>query len=334
MIHLSFLLLSLVLAGLGQKLILVGQKRTAVWGLRRGFQVLGLALPVFVAFFFSLTMLHGVIIPESDHTSDHAAHTEWLVSTIGYFIFLTPVLGALLLGVVRLTWLYVRTYKRTWQAHQGLAELISVPIKVRLWHHSRPFAFNLPSLLPKGKNLVVLSTAMVAELDEEELKAVLWHEYAHLVRRDFWLIWFACWLRDAFLYLPFGRAFFQSLTEEQEFACDEWVARRSGVPTAMALADALLKVWEKALVKVSSPIKPFEAPALASQSTLNLTETRVERLIGIGEGAISLAELPKGIARLKAGGIFGSSLSLWILVLELLHIVMLPLGCAISLGII
>jgi hypothetical protein len=251
--------------------------------------------------------------------------------------FVTPILLTFLFNLFRLAWIYLRTQQNTWQAPAGLEALLkgsSTTAQVRLWPSSRAFAFNLPRLWPGSKSRVILSTGMVASLDEEELRAVLWHETAHLAHRDFWIVWLVSWWRLAFFYLPVSGRLFNLLKEDQELACDERVARQGGQSLALALADALLKVWEQTLVMTNtSKSIGFRAPGLASQNRgeVELTEQRVNRLLDWGKVQINLKSTLSVQTRLRTLGFLSSSIGMWLFILELIHLIMLPMGCTITL---
>jgi Zn-dependent protease with chaperone function len=89
---------------------------------------------------------------------------------------LAGVLAAELLGVLLLAW--VRT-ARIRRRHRELLELVVQPAALpdtRLLEHAAPVAFCIPGAKP----LLVLSSGMVAELDDDQLAAVVAHERAHL----------------------------------------------------------------------------------------------------------------------------------------------------------
>ena len=90
---------------------------------------------------------------------------------------LAAVLAFELLGVLALSW--VRT-ARTRRRHRALLELVVQPSAAipdtRLLDHPAPVAFCIPGAHP----LLVLSSGIVAELDEAQLAAVVAHERAHL----------------------------------------------------------------------------------------------------------------------------------------------------------
>lgn len=338
MIHLLFLLLSLGLVIAGQKLALTGLKRPGGWAFRRRVQLLIMALPVSTLVLFALTMLPGMLFPENEHFSSPELHRDWLISLAGVAVFVALGGMALLFNLVRLVWLYLQTGRNTWEAPLGLDRLLEgsfAPAQVRLWHSSRSFAFNLPGLWPGARARVILSTGMVAELDQEELRAVLWHESAHLAHRDFWLTWVASWWRLAFFYLPDSGRIFNLLKDEQELACDERVARSGGQPLALALAAALLKAWEQALFPpVARKSFGFSAPGLVSKGPDEaiFTEQRVNRLLDLGSLPARSGPANSIRQRFRTTGFLGGGVGLWLGMLEIMHLIMLPMGCVLKFG--
>ena len=103
---------------------------------------------------------------------------------------LAAVLALELLGVLALSWF--RT-ARTRRRHRELLELVVAPgaaPDTRLLEHPAPVAFCIPGARP----LLVLSSGMVAELDEAELAAVVAHERAHLrEHHHLYLLPFVAW---------------------------------------------------------------------------------------------------------------------------------------------
>src|SRR3712207_1137606 len=95
-----------------------------------------------------------------------------------------------LLGVLAASW--VRT-TRTRRRHRELLELIVQPAAqpdARVLDHPAPVAFCIPGARP----LLVLSSGMVAELDDGQLAAVVAHERAHLrERHHLYLLPFVAW---------------------------------------------------------------------------------------------------------------------------------------------
>jgi Zn-dependent protease with chaperone function len=104
---------------------------------------------------------------------------------------LAAVLAAQLFGVLALSW--VRT-TRTRRRHRALLEVVVRPNAelpdTRLLEHPAPVAFCIPGARP----LLVLSSGMLAELDDAELAAVVAHERAHLrERHHLYLLPFVAW---------------------------------------------------------------------------------------------------------------------------------------------
>jgi Zn-dependent protease with chaperone function len=103
---------------------------------------------------------------------------------------LAAVLATELVGVLLLSW--VRT-ARTRRRHRQLLELVVQPASLpdaRLLEHPAPVAFCIPGARP----LLVLSSGMVAELDDAQLAAVVAHERAHLrEHHHLYLLPFVAW---------------------------------------------------------------------------------------------------------------------------------------------
>ncbi len=103
---------------------------------------------------------------------------------------LAAVLALELVGVLALSWFRTARARRR---HRELLELVVAPgvaPDTRLLEHPAPVAFCIPGARP----LLVLSSGMVAELDEAELAAVVAHERAHLrERHHLYLLPFVAW---------------------------------------------------------------------------------------------------------------------------------------------
>ena len=130
---------------------------------------------------------------------------------------LAAVLAFQLVGVLVLSWVRIA---RTRRRHRDLLELVVQPAPqpdARLLEHPAPVAFCIPGARP----LLVLSSGMVAELDEEQLAAVVAHERAHLAERHHLLLLpFVAW-KAALPVLPAAERAYASVRELVEMRADD-----------------------------------------------------------------------------------------------------------------
>jgi Zn-dependent protease with chaperone function len=151
---------------------------------------------------------------------------------------LAGVLASELIGVLLLSW--VRT-ARTRRRHRALLELVVQPSAempdTRLLEHPAPVAFCIPGARP----LLVLSSGMVAELDDGQLAAVVAHERAHLRERHHLLLLpFVAW-EAALPVLPAAARAHAAVRELVEMRADDVaVASLSGPAPRRALAQAIV----------------------------------------------------------------------------------------------
>ncbi|MFD2094099.1 M48 family metalloprotease [Blastococcus deserti] len=151
---------------------------------------------------------------------------------------LAGVLASELLGVLVLSGL--RT-ARTRRRHRELLELVVQPSAelpdTRLLEHPAPVAFCIPGARP----LLVLSSGMVAELDEDQLAAVVAHERAHLRERHHLLLLpFVAW-EAALPVLPAAARAHAAVRELVEMRADDVaLASLSGSAPRRTLARAIV----------------------------------------------------------------------------------------------
>ncbi len=155
---------------------------------------------------------------------------------------LAGVLAAELLGVLALSW--VRT-ARTRRRHRELLELVVQPSAAapdaapdaRLLDHPAPVAFCIPGARP----LLVLSSGMVAELDDGQLAAVVAHERAHLAEHHhLYLLPFLAW-RAALPVLPAATRALTAVRELVEMRADDRaLASLGGADPRRTLARAIV----------------------------------------------------------------------------------------------
>jgi hypothetical protein len=184
---------------------------------------------------------------------------------------LAAVLAAELLGVLLLSG--VRT-ARLRRRHRALLELVVQPADAvpdaRLLDHPAPVAFCLPGARP----LLVLSSGMVAELDDAQLAAVVAHERAHLRERHHLLLLpFVAWAA-ALPVLPAAARAHAAVRELVEMRADDVALRALPEPGARrTLARAIV-------VAAGSAGGGTGVPTGALAVTGGAVGARVVRLLG------------------------------------------------------
>lgn len=126
---------------------------------------------------------------------------------------------------------------RQWRAVVRRAGAKPVPM---LCHRDLgPLVFIRP-----GGTVLVVPHPLWQQLTTPQRRAVLWHEAAHLRRRDPWLFLAARLLALPFWFHPAAWWARRHLVEAAEWACDQAVRRQCGPNTACALARALLTLLQ------------------------------------------------------------------------------------------
>lgn len=93
-----------------------------------------------------------------------------------------------------------------------------------------PRSYTVGTLRPR----VVISSGLLAGLDEQEVQAVFAHEEGHLAARDNLILLVARTLAATFALLPGVRAAVVRLRRAQELAADDFARRRTGDPLVVA----------------------------------------------------------------------------------------------------
>jgi len=180
---------------------------------------------------------------------------------------LAGVLAFELLGVLLLSW--VRT-ARTRRRHRELLELVVQPSAelpdTRLLEHPAPVAFCIPGARP----LLVLSSGMVAELDGDQVAAVVAHERAHLRERHHLLLLpFVAW-EAALPVLPAAARAHGAVREPVEMRADD-------VALASLPGSAARRTLARAIVAAAGGGDGVPRGALAVSG--GMTGARVVRLL-------------------------------------------------------
>lgn len=193
---------------------------------------------------------------------------------------LAAVLAVQLVGVLLLSWWRTARARRR---HRNLLELVVQPAATpdtRLLDHPAPVAFCIPGARP----LLVLSSGMVAELDEAQLAAVVAHERAHLAEHHHLLLLpFVAW-EAALPVLPAAGRAHAAVRELVEMRADDVALRTlDGAEPRRTLATAIVTAAEGAggalvpggalavtggpvharVVRLLDPPAPLPAPARA-----------------------------------------------------------------------
>ena len=111
------------------------------------------------------------------------------------------------------------------------------------------------------------------ELVEGEQLGMLAHEAAHLVRRDSAWLLIASLLERVFFFQPLQRIVRRGMQLDAEFLCDEWAARKTGEPVALARCLSRVAEW----MQHEPQSLPASIPAMAA--TRSTLVTRVEELL-------------------------------------------------------
>lgn len=307
---------SLALVVLGGYGVLGLLRHTESWAHRRDLQMGILASPL-ASLIIGIAGLHHVAgrtcfltVPPWDYT-------------VGLAVPLAMgavALGGVGLGLVRLglaSWAVARDGTPATTALQALADHLADRLgasraRVLVRASSRPLAVTCGLRRP----ILLLSSWMVDHLDRRELESVIVHEFGHVARRDYVVIWLATMLRDAFFYLPTTRIACRQLQVEKELACDDLAVAVTKRP--LALASALAKVWYYAL---GGPILEAAQPFAEAGERI---EDRIARLM-------RSAESESRSEGTVAGGVGAPALvSLLTLPVAAAIVTLMPVGCGLG----
>jgi len=150
---------------------------------------------------------------------------------------------------------------------------------------------NVPLVIGYLKPLVLFPIAMVNQLDEDQVEAILIHELSHIRRNDFFLNLIKTAIETLLFFNPFVWMAGKFIHIEREHACDDLVLKLTGQP--LNYAHALLKL---------ELIKDKNSPALAlaaTGKTQNLYQ-RIKRITNMKTNYLNakqqMAALTLGVA--------------------------------------
>lgn len=153
----------------------------------------------------------------------------------------------------------------------------------------------LPGPVAVGLDEVCLPARVLDSLPEDELRAVLTHEIAHLQRRDPAWTFAARTLEAVFFFQPLNRWMRQQLQEHAEFACDERAAQFGGGGLIVARSLARIAQW------VQSARTPLLVSAMARKNSPLVQ--RVERLLDRTDTAGTPSRWQLAVPALIAGAV-------------------------------
>ncbi|MCY0991031.1 M56 family metallopeptidase [Nannocystis sp. ILAH1] len=132
---------------------------------------------------------------------------------------------------------------------------------------ARSSAVGVPTLIGWWRPLVVLPSALLDRVPDEELECLLIHELAHVQRADVAWNWLQVLVEVALFFHPAARWLAQQVRHERECCCDAVVPPRQ----------ADLVAYVRALTRLAAADRAAASPALsASGGTL---VNRIERLV-------------------------------------------------------
>ena len=151
-------------------------------------------------------------------------------------LFLAIAINLALFGLLRLGFSYwaIRRLKRR-------AAPMEAELPTYLKRATKVMAsgdISMPMAVGYFRPAILLPSAMLDNLTTEQLRHVLLHESAHLLRRDDWAALGERLLRALFAIQPAVYFIGRQIEREREIACDDWVVEQSGEakPYASSLA--------------------------------------------------------------------------------------------------
>lgn len=101
-----------------------------------------------------------------------------------------------------------------------LAERLGLTKNVGFWISG---LIDTPMIIGFLKPTILLPLASVNQLSVSQLEAILLHELAHIKRNDYLLNIYVSSLKIIFFFNPFCRLLIESVRQEREKSCDDWV---------------------------------------------------------------------------------------------------------------
>jgi bla regulator protein blaR1 len=216
-------------------------------------------------------------LPDSEHRIPEAARlpdvpgTNRIVENAGSArspaqafatIGISILLAALVLGLARCLWqtlVLARKLSGSRELHSGPAWQILEELRctlpgtpgVRLLQVSddlEPAAFGI------GRWTIVIPERAVHALSREELRALLAHELAHLIRGDSIWLGVSRAICSCLAFQPLNHLARREWQRAAEFLCDKWAVDRTGTPLALARCLAEVAGWRLAACRSNATL--------------------------------------------------------------------------------
>lgn len=152
---------------------------------------------------------------------------------------------------------------------QQLVEQFGIRRKVQVWISEY---IDTPMVIGLIKPTILIPFACVNHLSVKQMEAVLLHELAHIKRNDYLINLYVATLEILFFFNPFTRLLIQSIRQERENSCDDWVIQFRF--DRHQYASALL-----ALEKNRSTYYPLSVAATGESNKILLR--RIERIMNV-----------------------------------------------------
>lgn len=154
-----------------------------------------------------------------------------------------------------------------------------------------------PMVWPIGRPpTVVLPNGLVEELDEEQLKTIVAHEYGHIARRDCWVRWLEVVCTVLYWWNPCLWLARRELRQAEELCCDALV---------MQAYPGFSRIFAESLLKVDDFLSglPYRAPLLVSEMRgAGQMKRRIEMIVN--------EKLPPRLSRTIQIMLFASALAI------------------------
>lgn len=181
----------------------------------------------------------------------------------------------LVLTLIRAAWRITRQRAKHRHILSLLSEKSPTDPSTLVLDHETPVAYCLPSF---SGSVTVLSRGLVKQLSEDELRAVMAHERAHLEQRhDLLLLAFTSW-NDALPWLPTSKLSLAAVQELVEMLADDAALREVEPKT---LLRALLTVATGALGAPTTPNVAAPPVGAPGGPTEELSSRRLKRLLTV-----------------------------------------------------